>query len=243
MKDRMKMSRKFSSLVLALALLAALPFTIYAKAPEKKVIDYVALGDSLAAGMTPTGGIDLGYPDFLKNRFEQSQYTVGFNNFGVPGYTSVQLKNDVLTNVNVQSKIKQAEFITIDIGSNDLLKVLNNPAQIPATMYGVGVNYQTILGAIDQLNPDAKVYVMGYYNPFPYLPQAQQAQLLPLLDALNQTIEDRAAANGDTFVPTADIIAKHYETYLPNPSNIHLSLEGYQLVAKEFWKNIDKSKD
>jgi lysophospholipase L1-like esterase len=239
----MKISRKFSSLVLVGALLVSLPITIFAKGPEKKVVDYVALGDSLAAGMTPVGGIDLGYADYLKNRFEQSQYTVGFENFGVPGYTSVQLKNDVLYNAIVQNKIKEAEFITIDIGSNDLLQVLNNPTQVPAAIGSVAVNLQTILGAIDWLNPNVKVYVMGYYNPFPYMPQEQQAALLPLLDALNQNIEARANANGDTYVATEEIIAKHFETYIPNPLNIHLSKEGYQLVAKEFWKNIDKSKN
>jgi lysophospholipase L1-like esterase len=239
----MKISRKFSSLVLVGALFASLPITALAKSTEKKAVDYVALGDSLAAGMTPTGGIDLGYADYLVNRFEQSQYTVDFKNFGVPGYTSGLLKQDVLYNEDVQTKIKEAGFITIDIGSNDLLGVLNNPIQIPGAIGNVAVNLQTILGSIDRLNPNVKVYVMGYYNPFPYLPQEQQAGLLPFLDKLNQTIEASASANGDTYVATDKIIAKHYETYLPNPSNIHLSKEGYELVAKEFWKNIDKSKD
>jgi lysophospholipase L1-like esterase len=240
----MKISRKFSSIVLAGALLASLPITTFAKGPEKKVVDYVALGDSLAAGMTPTGGIGLGYADYLKNRFEQSQYTVGFTNYGVPGYTSGQVLQDIVLNrENIQMKIKEAEFLTIDIGSNDLLRVLNTPAQIPAAIAAVAVNLQTILSYIDLLNPNVKVYVMGYYNPFPYLPQEQQAALLPMLDTLNQIIEGRANVNGDTYVATDTIIAKHYETYIPNPLNIHLSEEGYQLVAKEFWKNIDKSKN
>jgi lysophospholipase L1-like esterase len=239
----MKKSRKFSSLVLIGALLTALPISTFAKSPDKKVVDYVALGDSLAAGMTPTGGIDLGYPDYLASRFEQSQYTVDFKNFGVPGYTSTQLKQDVLTNGNIQTKIKDAEFLTIDIGSNDLLKVLNNPEQIPAVIGSVASNLQTILRTVDLLNPNVKVYVMGYYNPFPYLPQEQQASLLSMLDAFNDIIKARAIANGDTYVATAEIIAKDYQTYLPNPQNVHLSKEGYQLVAKEFWKNIDKSKN
>ena len=242
----MKIGRKFSNLVLVGALLASLPVTTFAKGPEKKVVDYVALGDSLAAGMKPSGSLvdfSIGYPGYLKNRFEQSQYTVGYANFGYPGKTSAVLKQDVLTNALVQTKIKEAEFITIDIGSNDLLQVLSNPAQIPAAMGAVAINLQTILYTIDQLNPNVKVYVMGYYNPFPYYPQAQQAALLPLLDLLNQTIEGRATANGDTYVATDVIIAKDYQTYIPNPLNIHLSEEGYQLIAKEFWKNIDKSKN
>lgn len=240
----MKISRKFSSLVLTGALLVSLPMSTFANGPAKKVIDYVALGDSLAYGITPEGGLtkDLSYTDYLVNRFEQSQYTVGFKNYGFPGYTSEQLKQDVLTKNDVQTKIKEAEFITIDIGSNDLFQVMNNPARIPVAFNSVAVNLQTILAAIEQLNPSVKVYVMGYYNPFPYRSQEQQAAILPLLNRLNQIIEVSANAYGNTYVPTAEIIAKDYETYLPK-DNVHLSLEGYQLVAKEFWKNIDKSKD
>lgn len=239
----MKFFRKVTSAVLVGALLTAVPISTFANGPAKKVIDYVALGDSLAAGMTPAGGMDLGYPDYLKNRFEQSQYTVDFKNFGIPGYKSTNLATDVLTRADVQTKIKEAEFITIDIGANDLLPAITDQSKIPGALSTVAVNLQTILAAIDQLNPTVKVYVMGYYNPFPYLPQAQQAVLLPLLATFNGMIEARTIANGDTFVETDTIIAEDYQTYLPNPLNIHLSKEGYQLIAKEFWKNIDKSKN
>ena len=239
----MKIFRRFSSLVMIGVLLTALPISAFAKSPAKKVIDYVALGDSLAAGMTPIGGIDLGYPDYLANRFEQSQYTVDFKNFGFPGYTSTNLAQDVLTRADVQTKIQEAEFITIDIGANDLLPAVADSTKVPVALGAVAANLQTILAKIDQLNPTVKVYVMGYYNPFPYWPQAQQASILPLLDTFNGIIEARTIANGDTFVETDTIIAKDYQTYLPNPVNIHLSKEGYQLVAKEFWKNIDKSKN
>ncbi|MDR7238499.1 SGNH/GDSL hydrolase family protein [Neobacillus drentensis] len=241
----MKIFRKFSSVVMIGALLTALPISTFAKGPAKKVIDYVALGDSLAYGTTPAGGVtrDLSYADYLVNRFEQSQYAVDFKNFGFPGYTSANLAQDVLTRADVQLKIKEAEFITIDIGANDLLPAVANPTKIPVALGTVAVNLQAILATIDQLNPTVKVYVMGYYNPFPYLAQEQQAELLPLLDTFNGIIEARTIANGDTFVETDTIIAKDYQTYLPNPANIHLSKEGYQLVAKEFWKNIDKSKN
>lgn len=149
--------------------------------------------------------------------------------------------------------LREAEFITIDIGGNDLLPVvkagLANPTD-PANLLNIQkaiikttFNINTILATIDGLNPDAKVYVMGYYNVLPYLPEPLQPVLLPILDTFNNAIESTASANGDNFVPTAKIIAKDYQTYLPNPKDIHLSLEGYQIVAKEFWKYIDKSKN
>jgi len=93
------------------------------------------------------------------------------------------------------------------------------------------------------MNPNADVYVMGYYNPFPYAPQEHQPALLQLLASLNQKIEAVTTANAYTYIPTDKVISKNYETYLPNPENFHLSEEGYQVIAKEFWKKIDKSKN
>lgn len=238
--DGMRMQKRILKLFLGVVLLLGLPGAAYAK-PEKKVIDYVVFGDSLAAGQTPFHQIDSGYGEYLVDRFEQSQYTVGFTNYGVPGYTSEQLKMLVLTNPQAQKSIQEAEVITVDIGANDLLIALKNPATIGSAFASVYGNLEAVLRTIDQLNPEASVYVMGYYNPFPYYPEEQQASLIPLLHTLNQTIEARAAANGDTFVPTESIIEKNYEQYLPNPSDIHLSLEGYEAVAKEFWKAIVKN--
>ncbi|WP_312470640.1 L,D-transpeptidase family protein [Neobacillus sp.] len=202
-------------------------------------VEYVALGDSLAAGMTPNGEDregDLGYPDYIAQNFKKSYQLLGFDNFGVSGYTTVDLMAQ-LNKAEVQKEIKEATHITLDIGANDLLPVIQtNQAQAPAAIATVATNLNTILSTIDQLNPKVKVYVMGYYNPFPYLPQDQQAQLLPLLTAFNGQIQSQAVQHGDTFVPTDTVIASKFLEYLPNPQNIHLSLTGYQAVAGEFWK-------
>lgn len=201
------------------------------------MVGYVALGDSLAAGWTPYGKKGPGYGEFLEDRFEQSQYTVDFDNYGVPGYTSSQLIKQLSEVESVREAVRQAEIITIDIGANDLLRALktDNTAQALVT---VRKNLDAILATIDSLNPSVKVYVMGYYNPFPYLPEEQQASLLNLLSVLNDIIKTQSSLNGDVYVATDRVIAKHYEEYLPNPEDIHLSLEGYQTIAKEFWKAI-----
>ncbi len=104
---------------------------------------------------------------------------------------------------------------------------------------GFHINLSNILQEIDELNKNEniKVYVMGYYNPIPNSPE-----LLPLLNSLNQTIEMAASQNGDIFVPTKKLIEKHEQTYLPNSKNINLSEEGYQIVAKEFWKAIMRNR-
>ena len=239
---------KLTSLLLAGALVVGLPYSAMSakKAPVKKPlqVQYVALGDSLAAGQTPTGYIDSGYPDYLVNNFKGPKYKlVDYDNYGIPGYTSVKLKNDILKSYKIRKEVKEATHITIDIGANDFLGVLKTN---PDTVLALGKleefksNLDTILSTIDKINPKAKVYVMGYYNPFPYLTTEQQAAVTPLLQALNTQIKSLAEENDDTFVSTEEIVAANYEKYLPVKEDIHLSKAGYQAVAKEFWKKINK---
>ncbi|WP_053360924.1 GDSL-type esterase/lipase family protein [Bacillus sp. FJAT-27251] len=235
------MNRRFSIMLVVLALFLSLPVSAFAKGPVKKQVTYVALGDSLVAGINPLGEDGLGYPDYLASRFEQSQYKVNFTNEGVKG-ANTELLKVLLTDTSVQASVQKADLITVTIGANDVLPVLmTKPAEVPQAIQTVGVNLNLILKTIDDLNPKAEVYVMGYYNPFPHYSEAQLASILPLLDALNNTIAAAVGLNGDTYVPTAHLIAKHTDTYLPNPANIHLSADGYQIVAKEFWKSIKRN--
>jgi lysophospholipase L1-like esterase len=238
----MYLKKKILLIILGTALLISITLSVFAKDNSKSEIDYVALGDSLAAGTTPYNNKDRGYPDFLAESFEKSQQKVNFSNFAVSGYTSLQLKKDVLYNHRIREGIKEAEYITLDIGGNDMLYALyrnSSCGSVPNAINKVADNIQSVLREIDSMNPSAKIYVMGYYNVFPYSSKNKQDNLLPHLDGLNEKIKKVALQNGDTFVPTFDAISRDYQTFLPNRSNIHLSLEGYQAIAKEFWKHIE----
>jgi lysophospholipase L1-like esterase len=247
----MKIRKRLVSALIISSLFVSIPFTASAKNIKKEQFDYVALGDSLAAGRTPYGVDQDGYVDILASRFEQSQYNVKLDNYGISGYRTTHIMNELFNPSNpkytsLRESISHAELVTIDIGANDLLAQLPgiqaNPALAPTVIKGIGERLFTILSEIDKIKPDTKVYVMGYYNPFPHSPEQQQAALMPLLDAFNQTIQSVASMNGDIFVPTAKVIEKHEKEYLPNPADIHLDIEGYQVVAKEFWKAIQKNK-
>ncbi|MBY0147827.1 GDSL-type esterase/lipase family protein [Neobacillus niacini] len=247
----MKIGKRLISALIISSLFVSIPFTASAKNIKKEQFDYVALGDSLAAGRTPYGVDQDGYVDLLASRFEQSQYNVELDNYGISGYRTTHIMNELFNPSNpkytsFRESISNAELITIDIGANDLLANLGdiqkNPSKAQPVLEGIGKNLFSILSEIDIINPDTKVYVMGYYNPFPHSPEQQQAALMPLLDAFNQTIQSVASMNGDIFVPTAKVIEKHEKEYLPNPADIHLDIEGYQVVAKEFWKAIQKNK-
>ncbi|WP_130293407.1 SGNH/GDSL hydrolase family protein [Fictibacillus sp. BK138] len=231
----MNLRKKAASLLVAGALLTAMPMGAFAKGSN--TVEYVALGDSLAAGQTPFKTFDFSYPDYLVNHFKTYKRAVAdYDNFGVSGYTTYHLLNDVMFNTTVQKELREATHITIDIGANDVLGALRyDPQNVPTALMNASNNIGLILKSIDQMNPSAEVYIMGYYNAFPHYPQSEQAKLLPVLDALNQNIKAQAKANGDIYVQVDDIIAKEY---LENPLDIHLNLNGYQAIAKEFWQAI-----
>lgn len=246
----MNKKRKITSLLLAGALVVGLPYSALSakKATVKKPVQvqYVALGDSLAAGQTPTGYIDSGYPDYLVNNFKGTKYKlVDYDNFGIPGYTSAHVKNDITKSYKIRKEIKQATHITIDIGANDFLSILKanpDPALALGALDNFSTNLDTILSTIDKINPKAKVYVMGFYNPFlhsNYSVEQQQA-VLQLLTTINSEIETAAKDHGDTFVSTDKLVADNHEKYLPNKEDIHLSKTGYLAVAKAFWAKINK---
>ncbi|MGE7691969.1 S-layer homology domain-containing protein [Lysinibacillus sp. NPDC097214] len=217
--------------------------------------DYVALGDSLAHGMNEVGIIGLGYTDFVAQTLQQDGFITSYNKgFAYSGYTTKDVLNDIQNNVEksvvgfgyqsekvkVRTSIKEAEIITLTVGANDLIPILKesqttgiNTAMMLKTSQGAIKNIAAILEEIKKLNQSAQIYVMGYYNSFPYYGEDVQQKFKMLLKVMNATIQTTAEKAGAVFVPTYDIVEKDVPSYLPNPENIHLSEAGYLAVANE----------
>lgn len=95
-------------------------------------------------------------------------------------------------------------------------------------------NIATIINHAQKLNPEVDVYLLGYYNTFPYKSDALQKQTVTLLTSLNDAIERTATREGATYVPSFDAFDGRYEELLPNPNDIHPSQAGYQVIAEQF---------
>ena len=177
--------------------------------------DYVALGDSYAAGQNPYGvEKSVGYTNYLKILLSQNNFTGSYNNFGVSGLTSAELLAEITTgsdtyNPKMVKSLTDAEIVTLDIGGAELLDVLEtlyktNPGLLhdPGTLIALAVQETAIMGNIYQtiytiktLNPDVNIYVMGYFNAFLsyplylLLPPAEQAYFeYVLLEGFNTQI-------------------------------------------------------
>ena len=205
----------------------------------------------MAAGQTPVGTIGKGYPYFIAESFQASGVLKRFvGDYAVSGYTTQNIVNDLTSNVKkgnnpgIQAVISQASHITLDVGANDILKkvtinkengaVTFNEEELQQAFSQAQQNLVGIITTIKTLNPDVKLYVMGYYNPLPHLPAESQAVLVKSMDTLNTMLQQVALQSGSTYVPTAETISQNIQ-FLPNPQDIHLSEDGYKAVATLFW--------
>ena len=115
-----------AALLLVLALL--LPMAAPAQAQAQQ-IDYVAFGDSVAAGVrggTGEKSSALGYTDLLEADLKAAQLSGSFNeDFCVSGATTATLKSDTAALTDKTSDkaklVASAELATVQIGANDLL--------------------------------------------------------------------------------------------------------------------------
>ncbi|WP_339253057.1 S-layer homology domain-containing protein [Sporosarcina sp. FSL W8-0480] len=231
---------------------------------EITLISYLALGDSLAAGVDSNNNVGKGYADILAESMGELNLLQSFNKgFAYPGYKTADVLKDIRENktgaiighgfdkpsTTIHEAIKNSNLITLSVGANDVLgtlkidaatgKVDYDEALLEKALLQVGVNLNEIIKEIYAINPKANVYVMGYYNPFPHLPKEIQPLLNTLLLNLNGVIYKATSPYPNvSFVSTDVEIAKDYQVNVPNPANIHLSSEGYRIIAKQFWKSF-----
>jgi len=251
-------------LIILLVLVATFAGTTQSGAATVK-LNYVALGDSLAAGYAPDGTLGKGYADYLAEDIKVAGLLGDFDNrYAVTGFTSqdvlTALQNDKHTNLpgspdslGINKRLAQADIITLDIGANDLLDTVKFDAQTgtasfdPGTVMSVPAqveaNVKDIITRIKEVSPKAQIYLMGYYNPFWALPQESQDLLTLTLSQLNTALNMAASSMGATFVPTQEAIAVNSQGYLPNSRDIHPNQEGYQVIAGEFWRALKTKLD
>lgn len=198
---------------------------------EGKVV--VALGDSLTRGTGDESG--KGYIGYLVDELEEkSKEKITLHNFGVKGYRSNQLLDQVKQG-EIQRQIKNADYILITIGGNDLFQsgqafVDMDEKKIAQAREGYLKNLQAVLEELRSLNDQAAIFHIGLYNPFIDLNDSAQTTKIvrdwnyetnKLLDQQKQAI----------YVPTFDLFQLSVNDYLYT-DKFHPNAEGYRLIAE-----------
>ena len=218
--------------------------TLGVSSAQASTENYIAIGDSLAAGQTPYQEIDAGYTDFIALRLgmlgKLNYYT---KELAFPGFTTA----DVLERVQSEEAsalLKNATLITISAGANDLLRLVQvNPkagtlsfSQLQAD-YALNVarkNMAEILAELQVRAPKADVYVMGYYFAYPTVHPTQKEGTNAQLVRLNTILQQQATQAGATYVNVYDLFGLQAVEYLPNSADVHPNFEGYRQMANAF---------
>lgn len=248
MKNRV-LQRKIILFTVLLLLMSSMALPVSANV---QTVQYVALGDSLAAGQTPFKEIDKGFSGIVAENLEALGLLGSYSNeFAVSGYTTKNVLDDLVNNVEkngkrIQDSIKQANVITVTAGANDFLRAATidiekgtlsiEPQAVVQVAMNINQNLSQTLKEIKTLAPEAKVFVFGYYNAFPYLSKEQQPLVKQALQAMNGSIQLAAVEAGATYVSLDGIFDADVQAALPNPTDIHPSLAGYEKIAEAFMK-------
>lgn len=217
----------------------------YAKSGK---IDYVALGDSLAAGHTPYGEkIGRGFTDIISEELAKKDMLASFNkDFAMTGETSVGLL-ETLKRAEVQQAIKDAELVTIISGANDFIDEMYNPvdesvnadlAKATALLNKVAGNLTAAIQQVKALNSEADIYLFGYYFPLPHIADDGVKQQMKLaFNFVNSRMTEIAKSEGVHFVEIASTFDVNGATFLENPKDIHPNEAGYQVLADQFFQH------
>jgi len=220
-------------------------FFIYLNTIDKKVY-YLALGDSIAAGVNASGTDNYGYSDYIKTYLENRDLLETYiNEFAVSGYRSIDLKRDIEDNkkliindknITLKNALIKADIVTLSIGANDFFYYLN------ANYTDVYDHINESLNDVENLFKLVREYckediiVVGYYTPF------ENHEKIDTMDEIikfaNKKLEELCNEYDMYFVDVFELFKEN--PYLPNPNDIHPSIEGYEAISKEIIKVIDK---
>lgn len=181
---------------------------------KKKVVTYVAIGDSLTKGLgdsTNQGGF---VPLLAQSLTNETVLEFKAINYGVSGNTSGQILSRMQEKKEIRKDLKNAQLLTITVGGNDLRKaILEDTSNLDLDRFEkASKTYEKNLKQIIELarkdNPDLPIYVVGIYNPL-YLNFPDLTELQTLVDRWNQRTEETLSAyQGVYFVPINDLLYK-----------------------------------
>jgi lysophospholipase L1-like esterase len=200
------------------------------EAASRKEISAVLLGDSLARGAGDEAGFGIGGRLDLELKRLRIPARRTYN-LAVNGARTGDLLQR-LESPNVQSLLAEANVIVVSIGGNDLWGGTDwrsaRPPQPGPVMDAVLARIEQAIDRVRAVNPTARIFFIGLYNPFAATPAA--AQFAALVNQWNARVAARFASDPEfTLVATADLFSHRDRLAL---DRFHPNGEGYAIIAR-----------
>lgn len=204
-----------------------LTYIDYYRTIPDSTIYHLAIGDSIIRGYNIPEE-DTFISQFSSQLGAETGKQVVSRNEGVIGITSERL-NQLVKDGVYDDAIKEADLITLNVGGNDILKLVKQSdiysalKSFDSLQGGFSQNLAEIITKVSELNPSATIVLLELYNPMP-----ADHQFYSLADKLlpqwNLMIYQAAKETMSSIVvQTSNVINSHSLDYLssdgvhPNP--------------------------
>ncbi len=216
-------------------------------------INYLAIGDSLSLGVNAYNEEGYGYSDYLASYLKENNKLNNYSkDFAFAGFRIADLQhqldmNQVLARQNktlsFKKCLREADLVTISIGGNDLLTEINmstsdisiiDEKKLLDIFSKKMKELDNLLKSIRKYN-NRKIILLGYYNPYEY------TDIVPdrVFAYFDEEMKKVTTKYDIEFVSIYRVF-KNNNDYLPNPTNIHPSNEGYKAIYLEIMKQLKK---
>jgi lysophospholipase L1-like esterase len=244
--------------IIIILLLVILPIIIYMTNIDKKIY-YLALGDSLAAGQNPYGKLGYGYSDYVSDYLRERDLLEFYTNkYAVSGHRTTDLIRDIEDNreITVNGKelvlknaLTNADIITLSIGANDLFYklslhnipvVLDDEERMKKYVDEVLIDIEKLIILIKRYCKE-DIILIGYYNPLWHINLTFAEQAEPVLLYANDKMKLLSHKHNLYYVDIYSVF-KQNKDFVPNPLDIHPSMDGYKIIGQRIiniiYKNI-----
>lgn len=223
-------------------------FSIYRLFPKQK-LNYIALGDSVAEGRNPYGETGFSYTDFFYEKLKKEGKIKDYKKeYSHSGYTTADVINDIIRSGDIKRDLRESDLVTISIGANDFLDSLDLKNVNLDNMDLYRKNIESIFPNVDNCMKEVrkyaknKIYIVGYYNPLPFLYNLGSEKVDALFNYIDQSYQKIADKYDCVYISNYDLFKNHPE-YLPNPMDIHPNLKGYEAMAEVLYDEYQKQKN
>ncbi|GEN53396.1 SGNH/GDSL hydrolase family protein [Halobacillus faecis] len=210
----------------------------------KDDLQIVAIGDSLTQGVgdsTENGG----YIGILEETFNANPNTetLDITNYGKRGNRTDQML-ERMEDEQITDSLQEADLILITIGANDVMKVVKNNftslnyQDFVEEQEGYEDRMREIFTRVQELNPDAPVYLLGLYNPFnQYFTNIPElGQIMGDWNDISRRVTDDYEQA--TFIPIRDLFEGNEEELLWEEDLFHPNERGYKKMAERVLQYI-----
>lgn len=223
---------------LALIILMGIVFTyIIDHEVQETKINIVAIGDSLAIGMTAYDVVGTSFNDYLKEYYEEKHLLGTYNNEFSKSHLSINEINSAIeknqqgnrTHIPIEQTIASASILTLSIGLDELIDYSFHSEITQEVITDFISSYHNLLAKIRTFYHH-KIIIIGLYPGY----NLEKSAVVELNKQLSKLAVEYKAKYLDILA-----IADNSNYYL-SPTSYHLSYKAHQAIYEEILEIINE---